>query len=289
MTATTLATALVLCGLFLILFVCERRLPLREARLPLARRLWVNLSIAALAIGIAAVLVQPAGATALQYVSERRFGIIPWTHLPAAVQSVFGFLLLDLTFYYWHLANHKLPILWRFHNVHHIDRDLDVSTAFRFHFGEVALSAGFRALQIAAIGVSPLTFALYELVFQSNTLFHHSNVRLPVAAERFLNRFLVTPRMHGVHHSELQCENNSNFSVVFPWWDRLHRTLRLNVPQSQIVIGIAGYAAAADEGFTPALMMPFKRQHNYWRRTDGTTSIERVQTDAKAPLSYMCE
>jgi len=289
MTADTLTTALVLGGLFLILFTCERWMPLRQARRPLARRLWINLSIAALAIGTAAAFVQPAGAIALQFISERRFGIIPWMNLSAAAQSVFGFLLLDLTFYYWHLANHKSPFLWRFHNVHHIDRDLDVSTAFRFHFGEVALSAGFRAVQIVVIGVSPVTFALYELVFQANTLFQHSNVRLPVAVERFLNRFLVTPRMHGVHHSEIQRENNSNFSVVFPWWDWIHRTLRLNVAQSQIVIGIAGYAAASDEKLTSALMMPFKRQRNYWRRTDGTISTERIQTDAKAPMRYMCE
>src|SRR5258706_4788668 len=275
MTAITLATAVALSALFLVLFVCERWSPVRETRRPLERRLRVNLSIAALAIGTAAALVQPAGATALQYISERQLGIVPWMNLPAAAQSVFGFLLLDLTFYYWHLANHKSPFLWRFHNIHHIDRDLDVSTAFRFHFGEVALSAAFRALQIAVIGVSPLTFALYELVFQSNTLFHHSNVRLPVAAERFLNRILVTPRMHGVHHSEIQSENNSNFSVVFPWWDRLHRTLRLNVPQSQIVIGISGYAAAADDQLPNALMMPFRRQRNYWRRADGATSADR--------------
>ena len=289
MTADMLATALALSGLFLILFVCERWLPLRQARRALAHRLWVNLSIAALAIGTAAVLVQPAAATALQYVSEQRFGLIHWIELPATVQSVFGFLLLDLTFYYWHLANHKFPFLWRFHNVHHIDRDLDVSTAFRFHFGEVALSAGFRVIQIAVIGVSPVTFALYELVFQANTLFHHSNVRLPVVVERFINRFLVTPRMHGVHHSEVQCENNSNFSVVFPWWDRLHRTLRLNVPQSQIVIGIAGYAADADDQLTNALKMPFRRQRNYWRRTDGATSADRIQTNTDTPLTYMQE
>jgi sterol desaturase/sphingolipid hydroxylase (fatty acid hydroxylase superfamily) len=287
MTAVTLATALALSGLFLILFVCERWLPLRQARGVLARRLWVNLSIAALAIGTAAVLVLPAGATALQYVSERRFGLIHWMELPAAAQSVLGFLLLDLTFFYWHLANHKFPFLWRFHNVHHIDRDLDVSTAFRFHFGEVALSAGFRMIQIAVIGVSPVTFALYELVFQANTLFQHSNVRLPVVVERFLNRFIVTPRMHGVHHSEVQCENNSNFSVVFPWWDGLHRTLRLNVPQSQIVIGIAGYAAAADDQLASALIMPFRRQRNYWR--DETTTADRTQINANTPLSYMQE
>ena len=152
----------------------------------------------------------------------------------------------------------------------------------------VAMSAVFRVLQIGLIGVSPVIFALYELVFQANTLFHHSNVRLPLMAERFLNLILVTPRMHGIHHSEVRHENNSNFSVVFPWWDRLHRTLRLNVPQSQIVIGIPGYTAA-DNKLKSALMIPFKRKRNYWRRVDGTASVERIQTNADIPLSHMQE
>jgi sterol desaturase/sphingolipid hydroxylase (fatty acid hydroxylase superfamily) len=95
-------------------------------------------------------------------------------------------------------------------------------------------------------------------------------VRLPVRVERWLNLILVTPRMHGIHHSEIRCENNSNFSVVFSWWDMLHRTLRLNVPQSQIVIGIPGYAEIADSKLGEALLIPFKRQRVYWRRADGT-------------------
>ena len=286
MTAGMLATALILGGLFVLLFTCERLFPLRRSRVALARGLVVNLSISALAIGTAAVLVEPAAATTLQYVSERQFGLLYWLELPATVQSLAGFLLLDLTFYYWHLANHKIAFLWRFHNVHHIDPDLDVSTAFRFHFGEVAMSAGFRALQIGLIGVAPVIFAIYELVFQANTLFHHSNVRLPLMAERFLNLILVTPRMHGIHHSEVRHENNSNFSVVFPWWDRLHRTLRLNVAQSRIVIGIPAYSAAADNELGRALMMPFKRQRSYWHRRDGTTA-ERDSTDIKVPLSRL--
>ncbi len=289
MTAGMLATALVLSGLFLILFVWERWIPLRQPRQALARRLIVNLSISALALGTAAALVQPAGASALQYVSERQFGLLHWIELPATAQNVAGFLLLDLMFYYWHLANHKIAFLWRFHNVHHIDRDLDVSTAYRFHFGEVAMSTGFRVLQIGLTGVSPVIFAIYELTFQANTLFHHSNVRLPLMAERFLNLILVTPRMHGIHHSEVRHENNSNFSVVFPWWDRLHRTLRLNVAQSRIVIGIPAYRAAADNELGRALMMPFQRQRTYWRRVDGTASAERIQTNTNIPLSHMQE
>ena len=288
MTRAMITTALVLSGLFVILFICERLWRLRQALQRLARRLLVNLSISALAIGTAAALVEPAGATALQYVSNRGFGLLSWIEFPAAVRFMIGFLLLDLTFYYWHLANHKIAFLWRFHNVHHIDRDLDVSTAFRFHFGEVAMSAGFRVAQILLLGVSPVNFAIYELVFQANTLFHHSNVRLPLQAERRLNLILVTPRMHGIHHSEIRRENNSNFSVVFPWWDRLHRTLRLNVPQSQIVIGIPGYAEIADSKLGEALLMPFKRQRDYWRRADGTIA-ERGDLGIEVPVTHMAK
>ncbi|MEJ7667364.1 MAG: sterol desaturase family protein [Casimicrobiaceae bacterium] len=281
-------TAAILGSLFLLLFVWEHRAPLRTARAALARRLFVNVAISALALGTAALIVEPVGASTLQQVSDRGFGLLHWVDLPAAAQFVVGFVLMDIAFYYWHVANHRIPLLWRFHNVHHIDPDLDVSTAFRFHLGEVALSAGFRVVQIAVIGVSPLTFAIYELVYQANTLFHHSNVYLPLQVERLLNKVLVTPRMHGIHHSEVWRENNSNYSVVFPWWDRLHRTLRLNIPQYRIVIGIPGYEAGADNRLGNALLLPFLRQRNYWRRADGTAA-ERSSTDIGSPLSCMEE
>ena len=286
MTPGWLTTAFVLGGVFLVLFSLERWIPLRKPRHGLARRLLANLAISALALVTAAVLVDPAGIRALEFASDRGVGLLRWAGLSATAEFVIGFALLDLTFYYWHLANHKLAFLWRFHNVHHIDPDLDVSTSFRFHFAEVAMSAGFRIVQIAALGVSPVTFAIYELAFQSGTLFHHSNVRLPLMVERFLSLVLVTPRMHGIHHSEVRRENNSNFSVVFPWWDRLHRTLRLNVPQSQIVIGIPAYPRPADNEPGRALLMPVRRQRDYWRRPDGT-SAERDPRETTTHWSRM--
>jgi sterol desaturase/sphingolipid hydroxylase (fatty acid hydroxylase superfamily) len=145
-----------------------------------------------------------------------------------------------------------------------------VSTGFRFHFGEVLLSTMFSVVQIGATGIPLATFAAYELIFQANTLFHHSNVRLPIRVERFLNRVLVTPRMHGIHHSQVRHETNSNYGVVFCWWDRLHRTLGLNVPQSQIDIGIPGYSRPEDNRFWYTVTMPFRKQRDYWRKPDGT-------------------
>jgi sterol desaturase/sphingolipid hydroxylase (fatty acid hydroxylase superfamily) len=243
-------------------------------------RLLVNLSMSALAFFVAAVLVRPAALATLHWANAKTFGVIYLLPLPPLFAFALGFLLMDLGFYYWHIANHRIPFLWRFHNVHHIDPDLDVSTGFRFHFGEVTMSVAFRAVQVSLIGLSGWVFAAYELVFQANTLFHHSNLRLPIRFERLLNKVLVTPRMHGIHHSQVRRENNSNFGVVFPWWDRVHRTLGLNIPQAEIAIGIAGYSQPQDNELRNALLMPFRKQRDYWRRADGKL-VERQNTPAE--------
>lgn len=261
-----------------LLFVIERFAALRRSRRPLLGRLLVNVSLSALAFAVAMVLVRPAALAVMQWAGDRPFGLIHIVPMPRAAQFAVAFLLMDLTFYWWHVANHRIPFLWRFHNVHHSDPDLDVSTAFRFHFGEVALSAGFRVVQVSAIGPAAWMFAVYELVFHANTAFHHSNIRLPIRIERLLNLVLVTPRMHGIHHSQVRDETNSNYSVVFPWWDRLHRTLGLNVPQSALAIGVPGYADPGDNRLGTTLLLPFRPQRDYWRRTDGTPVTRERQT-----------
>jgi len=265
-------TLAIIGGLVATFFVIERLAPLRTSKRELIGRLVINLSFSAIAFVVAALLVRPAAMSAMRWTGQQSFGLIQLVAMPAAAQFIIAFLLMDLSFYWWHKLNHRVPFLWRFHNVHHIDPDLDVSSGFRFHFGEVAMSAAFRVVQVALIGISAPAFAIYEIVFQANTVFHHSNVRLPIRLERLLNKVLVTPRMHGIHHSQIEGETNSNYSVVFPWWDRLHRTLGLNVPQSEIVIGVPAYSSPEDNHFLNTLFMPFKKQREYWRRPDGKIS-----------------
>ena len=278
-----LLTLVVVASLFGLFFVVERFVPLRATKSELLARLIVNLCFSALAFGVAAAIVRPAAHSAMRWGGLEPFSLIHIVPLPAAAQFVVAFLLMDLSFYWWHVLNHRIPVLWRFHNVHHIDPDLDVSTGFRFHFGEVAMSAIFRVVQVAFIGISAPAFATYELVFQANTLFHHSNVRLPIRFERLLNKVLVTPRMHGIHHSQVQGETNSNYSVVFPWWDRLHRTLGLNIPQSAIVIGVPGYSTPEDRKLVNGLLMPFRKQRDYWRTPDGKVPRRETNTEPVNP------
>src|SRR3989442_2606248 len=273
---------------FVALFVLERFIPLRRRCSSLLPRVILNLIISAAAFAVAAILVRPVAMAALSWATQKPFGLVHLLTLPPALGFIASFLLMDLTFYWWHLANHRVGFLWRFHNVHHIDPDLDVSTGFRFHFGEVAMSAAFRVVQVLLIGLSGWAFAVYEVVFQANTLFHHSNLRLPIRFERWLNKVLVTPRMHGIHHSQVQRENNSNFGVVFPWWDRFHRTLGLNIAQAEIAIGIAGYSQPDDNQLRNVLLMPFRKQRDYWRRADGTI-VKRTESPSRQPPSYLAE
>jgi sterol desaturase/sphingolipid hydroxylase (fatty acid hydroxylase superfamily) len=146
-----------------------------------------------------------------------------------------------------------------------MDLDLDVSTSFRFHFGEMVFSIALRAVQIALFGIPIQLFLVYEILFQAATEFHHSNLRLPVSFERRLVSLIVTPRMHGIHHSVVRAETDSNFSVVLSIWDRLHRTIRLNVPQDEITIGVPAYQDPSDQKLSALLLLPFRKQRDYWR------------------------
>jgi sterol desaturase/sphingolipid hydroxylase (fatty acid hydroxylase superfamily) len=278
-----LRTPLIVAGLFGLLFLLERFFPLRENTRSLIARLVVNVVISALVFVTATTLVRPAAHWALRWSADKPFGLIHLFTLPAWAELAFSFVLMDLAWYYWHLANHRVPFFWRFHNVHHIDPDLDVSTAFRFHFGEIAFSSGFNLLQVSLIGISAWAFTAYQLAFLAEVLFHHSNWRLPIRLERILSKVIVTPRMHGIHHSQIHRENNSNFGTVFTWWDRLHRTLGLNIPQSEIVIGVPGYSHPEDNRAVSALVMPFQSQRDYWRSPDGKVLEYRETPAGKNP------
>ena len=274
-------TPFITIGILVILFLLERCFPLRRPVRALLGRLIVNILLSAVTFGVAFALVRPAALRALNWSVEKPFGLLHVAAVPEWVRWAAAFLLLDLAFYYWHVLNHRIRFLWRFHNVHHFDPDLDVSTGFRFHFGEVAFSTAFRVVQVALIGVSLPQFVAYEIVFQAGTLFHHSNWRLPLVFEKILNVIIVTPRMHGIHHSHFRDETNSNYSVVFSFWDRLHRTFRFGVPQDEITIGVPGYAAPSDNHVGFALTAPFREQREYW--TEAMQSRQGVKPQSGPP------
>jgi sterol desaturase/sphingolipid hydroxylase (fatty acid hydroxylase superfamily) len=243
------------------LFVVERLRPLRVQKEPGPARVGRNLAIGLLAAATTASSELPMVAPAQRLAERRRLGLLrssPLRRLPHALRVVLGFLLLDYTLYLWHWLNHRAPGLWRFHAVHHLDLGLDSTTGLRFHFGELALAAGFRAAQVLLLGVDRDTLRAWQQMLLLSVVFHHSNVELPIDVERMLQAVFVTPRMHGIHHSTKGDEMNTNYSSLLSWWDNLHGSLRLDVPQAAVTIGVEGYLQPDDVTLERSLTLPFR-------------------------------
>ncbi|EMR03521.1 sterol desaturase family protein [Cesiribacter andamanensis] len=221
-----------------VLFVLEKRYALRRQQLPLLKRLSTNAAVVSTAMPVLRLALIPAMVRAARLGEQKRLGVLRLLPLPPAATTLLAFLALDWGNYLWHWANHRWPLLWRFHQVHHADLDMDVSTALRFHIGELLASVPGKGAWVLLIGASPRATLLYEVAFEAANCFHHSNLRLPEQTDRSLARLFVTPRMHGIHHSVVEQETNSNYSVIFTLWDRLHGSLRLDVPQERITIGL---------------------------------------------------
>ncbi|MEX2140192.1 MAG: sterol desaturase family protein [Pirellulales bacterium] len=248
---------LVIGGAFAALVWLERRRPLRQEVEPKLVRDVRNLAVAATSAVAIQLTETPLVMPLAEAVERRRWGLLKWFRLPRWLEGALAIVLLDYTLYLWHVLAHRVPFLWRFHKVHHVDRDLDASTALRFHFAEMILSVPFRALQVVAIGVSPAALRFWQQATLVEILFHHSNVRLPGQLERWLSKLVVTPRMHGIHHSTVADEVNSNWSSGLTVWDWLHGTLRTDVPQEQIKIGVPGYDRPDQVRLGELLKMPF--------------------------------
>ncbi|OWP63152.1 fatty acid hydroxylase [Hymenobacter amundsenii] len=244
-------------GLGLLLF--ETRKPLRKRTRPRTER-WVrNVLVAAPSLPAMRLTLLPAMVGLGNLMAPYR---TPLSRLPEPARTLAEVLLLDYLGYSWHRLLHS-PLLWRFHRVHHSDLDMDLTTAWRFHFGEMLASIPYRAGIAALMGVRGSTALGFEVVFEACTAFHHTNLALPYELERRLAPFMVTPRAHGIHHSMVDRETQSNFGVVLTLWDRLHRTLRLNVPQQDLTIGVPAFADPAGQTVPRLLALPLEPQDTW--------------------------
>jgi sterol desaturase/sphingolipid hydroxylase (fatty acid hydroxylase superfamily) len=265
-------------GAALVLFVCEKRRPLRRATQQEPARTLRNLAMGAMSLAVVTLLQSPIVKPLAARVEKRRLGLAQRLPGPAWLRDAAAFLLLDYTIYVWHVLTHEVPFLWRFHLVHHVDMDLDTTTALRFHAIDMALSIPWRAAQVRVCGSSPRALQLWQTFFFVSVLFHHSNLRLPLALERALVHVLTTPRLHGIHHSIVREETNSNWSSGLSFWDWLHGTLRVDVPQDAITIGVPGYREPSGIALGPSLALPFVEQREAWLTADG----ERIERDPSA-------
>lgn len=236
------------------LLLAEHARPLRRRTASEVPRLARNAAMGAACQVMILAAEQPLTQRIARANGERRRGI---RHLlPGALGNLAAFLAMDYGYYLWHVATHKVPFLWRFHRVHHIDPDLDASTAVRFHFADMLVSLPWRLVQVRISGVDEALLARWQGFFLGSILFHHANLKLPDGWDERLSLVVTTPKMHGIHHSQVLSEMDSNWSSGFSFWDRLHRTFRADVRQQDIVIGVDDPLATRDIALLPALVAP---------------------------------
>jgi sterol desaturase/sphingolipid hydroxylase (fatty acid hydroxylase superfamily) len=245
------------------LLALELRRELRKSkREPKALRDARNLLIAAGA-GLAMHFAEaPLSSRLSRQVHKKRWGLAPRLASDPVAQTAVAVILLDYGLYVWHVLTHRIPFLWRFHLVHHIDLDLDASTALRFHFGEMLLSVPWRLAQVAAAGASPLALSIWQTLLLVSILFHHSNVSIPMRAERLLSFLVTTPRQHGIHHQADKRLANSNWSSGLAVWDLIHGTYCWGANQE--FIGVPAYPCPNDVTLKRSLTIPFGPQRDDW-------------------------
>lgn len=186
------------------------------------------------------------------------FGLLNVLSLPGWARLAATFLLYDAWMYAWHRLNHSLPFLWRFHRTHHSDPRMDVTTATRFHAGEILLSAILRVPVIALLGLRLDELAAYELAMFAVAQLHHANIALPSWLDRGFRVVFVSPFLHKVHHSRWQPETDSNYAALFSFWDRLFRTFRLSKDPHALRFGLDEFDRPADQTLPGMLATPVR-------------------------------
>jgi sterol desaturase/sphingolipid hydroxylase (fatty acid hydroxylase superfamily) len=254
-TAVTAKRALAVC--LLLAFWCwETRRPFRGRLEGRWRHACQNLVIALANTLILGLLFVSVTLAVIEWTQHNGSGLLHAGPMPYAIRFVLGLVLLDLWMYVWHRANHAIPLLWRFHRMHHSDRRVDVTTATRFHLGEHVGASLLRLGLIPLAGLDVWQLLAYDTLVLAVTQFHHADISIG-RLDAWLRWVIVTPHMHKVHHSDWAPETNSNYATVFSIWDRLFGSFRIRPDPRTLVYGLNEFAAPRWQTVWGMLQTPF--------------------------------
>jgi len=214
-------------GLFITFAIAEALRPRRPRVQSQARRWITNWGLNVVnagALQVLAMAVPLLAVGAAVDASNNGWGLFNLIELPGGVEFVLAVLIFDFAIWAQHLVTHKIPLLWRFHRMHHADRDMDVTTAIRFHPVEIAFSMLLKVGLVYLIGPSAIAIVIFEVLLNGTAMFNHSNLKLPLPLDNAVRRLLVTPDMHRVHHSVHRHEHDSNYGFALSIWDRIFGT-----------------------------------------------------------------
>lgn len=254
-----LIRAVLFWGGLLFFLVLELLIPYRPSTIPKLKRWFNNLGLTVFNSIILNLLFAGLTIQTAMYVNERHQGILNLWPLPHWSKILATIIFLDFILYVWHLLNHEMPFFWRFHRVHHSDLNMDVSTAARFHLGELAISAVIKIGLIFFLGADLIGIFLFESLVVFTSQFQHSSLKVPGWFEKLYWVLFVPPSMHRIHHSVVIEERNTNYGTIFSVWDRVLETLLSRVDQARIRIGVGAYQKPEKLKFHHLLVMPFTK------------------------------
>jgi sterol desaturase/sphingolipid hydroxylase (fatty acid hydroxylase superfamily) len=209
-------------------------------------RLFVNFGLGVIDAAMVALLPLSTVLAAL-WAQQQKLGLLNLAELPSILEFALAIIALSLGGYVLHRLEHRNPLLWRFHRIHHGDTAVDISTGFRGHPFARLMVAAWMAATTIILGLSVPAVAFYQVAAGVYPLWTHANLRVPAGAERLLRWLLVTPQMHHVHHSATRRETDSNYGDVFSIWDRLFGTYR-NLGSEELAAVRFGLGDAYDGG-----------------------------------------
>lgn len=250
-----LARGLAPLGALLVGLALERRWP--HAAL---RPAWLaNVGLWGTSTALTIAACGACGYAVASWAAGRGVGVLNALSAPALLGVGATLLALDAVSWAWHLANHRIRALWRFHRVHHSDEAFHVTTALRFHPGEVLLSLPLRLAAIAALGASPVAVVVFEALFGVANVLEHGNFDVAPRVERALGRVLILPAHHRFHHVRVRPDQAANFGTIFTFWDRLARTFAPCSSAQQVDTGVPGARAAEPDSLVALLVEPLHR------------------------------
>ncbi len=244
-------------GILVIMAIWEIISPRRKLTISKPIRWINNLALVFLNSYIVRFLFPMAAIGVAVFAKEQGWGLFNYYQVTPILAIVASVVIMDFIIYLQHVMVHAIPMLWRLHRVHHADMDFDVTTGSRFHTLEILLSMGIKFITILVLGPPIIAVIIFEVLLNMTAMFNHSNVKIPVAFDRILRWFVVTPDMHRVHHSIEDDEANSNFGFSLPWWDRLFGTYKAQprAGHEGMVIGIHKFRDPKQTAWLPGMLM----------------------------------
>jgi sterol desaturase/sphingolipid hydroxylase (fatty acid hydroxylase superfamily) len=178
--------------------------------------------------------------TVSRWASDGAIGLLNQGLVSAWIAIPISVLGMDLVSYFWHRANHAVLFLWRFHQAHHSDSDYTVTTALRFHPGELLLALPLRLLTVVVLGVPIVGVIVFEVIFALANFCEHGNIDLPLKVERSIGRLFVTPALHRRHHGRQARLLDTNYGTIFSLWDRLLSSYGESRSDTRVRTGLPG-------------------------------------------------